>query len=134
MPKLSRILETALYVEDMAAAERFYSEVLELPLLEKGTDRMLVYTVGDDMLLICFAPETLKRTSVPPHGATGPGHMAFEVDENEYDIWKKYLTEKQVKIEKEVTWKSAARSMYFYDSSGNVLEIGTPGIWKGIKQ
>lgn len=132
MPKLSRILETALYVENMAAAEKFYTEVLELPLLEKGTDRMLVYTVGADMLLICFAPETLKRTSVPPHGTTGPGHMAFEVDEGEYDIWKKHLTERNIKIEKEVTWKSGARSMYFYDPSGNVLEIGTPGIWKDV--
>lgn len=133
MPKLSRILETALYVEDLVSAEKFYSEVLELPLLEKGTDRMLVYTVGDDMLLICFAPETLKRTSVPPHGTTGPGHMAFEVEENEYDSWKKRLTDKIIKIEKEVTWKSGARSMYFFDPSGNVLEIGTPGIWKDVQ-
>ncbi len=133
MPKLSRILETALYVEDMAAAEKFYSQVLELPLLDKEAGRMLVYTVGVDMLLICHAPETLKRTSVPPHGTTGPGHVAFEVDEDEYDVWKKHLAEQNVKIEREATWKNSARSIYFFDPSGNVLEIGTPGIWEDTK-
>ena len=133
MPKLTRILETVLYAEDMAAAEKFYSDVLELGLLTKEPGRSLVYTVGADMLLIFHAPESLKKTSVPPHGTTGPGHTAFEVDENEYDVWKRYLTEKKVKIEKEVTWKSSARSLYFKDPSGNVLEIGTPGIWRDIK-
>jgi catechol 2,3-dioxygenase-like lactoylglutathione lyase family enzyme len=133
MPKLSRILETALYVADMAAAEKFYSEVLELPLLDQEAGRMLVYTAGVDMLLICFAPETLKRTSVPPHGTKGPGHVAFEVNEDEYGTWKKHLSEKNVKIEREATWKSGARSLYFLDPSGNVLEIGTPGIWETVK-
>lgn len=133
MPKLSRILETALYVEDMAAAEKFYSEVLQLSLWDKEAGRMLVYTVGDDMLLICFAPETLKRTSVPPHGTKGPGHAAFEVNDNEYGVWKKHLTNRKIKIERETTWKSGAHSMYFYDPSGNVLEIGTPGVWKKTK-
>jgi catechol 2,3-dioxygenase-like lactoylglutathione lyase family enzyme len=131
-PKLLRILETALYVEDMAAAKKFYSEILELPLLAEEAGRMLVYKVGDDMLLICCAPETLKRTSVPPHGTSGPGHMAFEVGENEFDAWKRHLVSKNIKIEKEVTWKSSARSMYFFDPSDNVLEIATPGIWKKI--
>lgn len=132
MPKLSRILETVLYAENMAAAEKFYSEVLELPLLVKEAGRSLVYIVGPDMLLIFYAPDSLKKTSLPPHGTTGPGHAAFEVDENEYDIWKKHLTGKNIKIEKEITWKSTARSIYFFDPSGNVLEIGTPGIWKGV--
>ncbi len=132
-PKLCRILETVLYAEDMAAAERFYLEILELPLLLKEPGRSLVYTVGIDMLLIFYAPESLKKTSLPPHGTTGPGHMAFEVNEEEYDVWKKHLTEKGVKIEKEIIWKSSARSFYFFDPSGNVLEIATPDIWGKIK-
>jgi catechol 2,3-dioxygenase-like lactoylglutathione lyase family enzyme len=133
MPKLSRILETVLYAEDMEAVEKFYSEVLELPLLARDAGRSLVYTVGPDMLLIFYAPESLKKTSLPPHGTKGPGHIAFEVEEEEYDGWKKYLAAKNIKIEKEITWKSAARSIYFYDPSGNVLEIGTPGIWRDVQ-
>ena len=95
MPKLSRILETVLYAVDMAAAEKYYSGVLELSLLTGEPGRSLAYTVGTDMLLIFHAPESLKKTNPPPHGTTGPGHMAFEVDENEYDAWKKHLMKRE---------------------------------------
>jgi catechol-2,3-dioxygenase len=133
MPTLSRILETVLYAEDMTAVEKFYSEVLELSLLTKEPGRSLAYTVGVDMLLIFYAPESLKKTNLPPHGTRGPGHMAFEMEENEYEAWKEHLTGRNVVIEKEVTWKSSARSLYFRDPSGNVLEIATPGVWKAVK-
>jgi len=133
MPTLSRILETVLYAVDLAATEKFYSDVLELPLLTKEPGRSLVYSVGVDTLLIFYAPESLKKTNLPPHGTNGPGHIAFEIDENEYEVWKNYLAEKKVIIEKEVTWKSSARSLYFHDPSGNVLEIATPGVWKVVK-
>ncbi|HXF48177.1 MAG TPA: VOC family protein [Verrucomicrobiae bacterium] len=133
MPELSRILETVLYAVDMDAAEKFYSDVLALPLLTKEPGRSLAYTVGVDMLLIFYAPESLKKTNLPPHGTNGPGHIAFEIDKNEYEVWKNYLAEKKVIIEKEVTWKSSARSLYFRDPSGNVLEIATPGVWKAVK-
>ncbi len=132
-PKLSRIFETVLYAVDMAAAEKFYSDVLGLPLLTKEPNRSLVYTVGIDMLLIFYAPDALKKTNLPAHGTTGPGHMAFEVEGNEYEIWKNHLLEQRAAIEKEVTWRSSARSLYFRDPSGNVLEIATPGVWKKIK-
>lgn len=133
MPTLSRILETVLYAVDLAAAEKFYSDVLELPLLTKEPGRSLAYTVGVDMLLIFYAPESLKKTNLPAHGASGPGHVAFEIDENEYETWKEHLTGSKVVIEKEVTWKSSALSLYFRDPSGNVLEIATHGVWKAVK-
>ena len=133
MPELSRILETVLYAVEMDAAEKFYSDVLELPLLTKEPGRSLAYMVGVDMLLIFYAPESLKKTNLPAHGASGPGHVAFEIDENEYETWKEHLTGSKVVIEKEVTWKSSARSLYFRDPSGNVLEIATPGVWKAVK-
>ena len=132
MPKLSRILETALYVEDLAAAEKFYTEVLGLPLLAKQKGRHRVFTVGKDILLIFYAPKTLKDKTTP-HGAKGPGHLAFEVSQKEYERWKRHLAEKKIKIEEEVVWrKPNHRSIYFRDPSGNILEIATPGIWSAI--
>jgi catechol 2,3-dioxygenase-like lactoylglutathione lyase family enzyme len=133
MPTLSRILETVLYAVDMEAAEKFYSEVLELSLLTREPGRSLVYTVGGDMLLIFYAPESLKKTNLPAHGTSGPGHMAFEIEENEYETWKEHLLGKNIVIEKGVAWGSGARSLYFRDPSGNVLEIATPGVWKAVK-
>ena len=133
MPKLTRILETALYVKNLPAAERFYSKILDLPLLTKQKGRHLFYWVGRDVLLIFYAPKTLKDKPTP-HGAKGPGHLAFEVSQKDYDRWKKYLTGEKVKIVEEVIWKKPNyRSIYFHDPSGNVLEIATPGIWKDFK-
>jgi catechol 2,3-dioxygenase-like lactoylglutathione lyase family enzyme len=130
MPKLSKILETVLYVDDLAAAEKFYSEVLGL------SGKNGAFVVGEDMLLLFYAPETLKQKTPPPHGATGPGHMAFEVPFEEYGFWKRYVTEKGVKIEEERIWNKGdpnVRSFYFRDPSGNVLEIATPGMWKEVR-
>ncbi len=130
MPKLTHILETALYVEDMTAAKKFYGEVLGL------TGKGGSFVVGEDVLLLFHAPTTIKQKSPPPHGTTGPGHMAFEVPFEEYEFWKKYVAEKGVKIEEERIWDKSdpnVRSFYFRDPSGNVLEIATPGIWKAIK-
>lgn len=133
MPKLTRILETALYVKNLPAAEKFYSNVLGLPLLGKRKSRHLFYWVGKDVLLLFYAPKTLKEKTAP-HGAKGPGHLAFEVSQKDYGLWKKYLAENRVKIVEEVIWKKPNfRSIYFRDPSGNLLEIATPGIWEKIK-
>ncbi len=129
-PKLSRILETVLYVDNMAAAKEFYGEVLGLN--GKGG----AFVVGEDMLLLFDASKAIKQKSPPPHGAIGPGHMAFEVPFKEYEKWKKFAAEKNIKIEEEIIWDKnaipAVRSFYFRDPSGNVLEIATPGIWKKL--
>lgn len=132
-PKLLRILETALYAKNLPAAEKFYSNILGLPLLAKQKGRHLFYWVGKDVLLVFYAPKTLQN-KITPHGAKGPGHLAFEVSPKDYDLWKKYLADKKAKIVEEVVWKKPDyRSIYFRDPSGNLLEIATSGIWEKIK-
>jgi catechol 2,3-dioxygenase-like lactoylglutathione lyase family enzyme len=39
------------------------------------------------------------------------------------------LTEKKIKIEKEVVWQKGTSSLYFRDPAGNLVEIITPGSW-----
>ena len=132
-PKLTRILETALYVKNLPAAEKFYSQVLGLSLLAKQKGRHLFYWVRRDVLLVFYAPKTLQD-KITPHGAKGAGHLAFEASPKNYGRWKKYLAGKKVKIVEEVLWKKPNfRSIYFHDPSGNLLEIATPGIWRKIK-
>ena len=133
MPKLTRILETALYVKNLPAAEKFYSKILGLPLLGKQKGRHLFYWVGKDVLHLFYAPKTM-RDKTAPHGTKGPGHLAFEVSQKDFDRWKKYLAGKKVRIVEEVLWKKPNfRSLYFHDPSGNVLEIANPGIWGKLK-
>jgi hypothetical protein len=46
-----------------------------------------------------------------------------------YDSAKLMLNEKNVKIEKEVTWEKGTNLIYFRDPAGNLVEIITPGSW-----
>ena len=72
------VLETALYVGDLREAEVFYSTVLQLELDSKEDGRHLFFKCGQAMLLIFNPAMTATESgSVPQHGSTGPGHVAF---------------------------------------------------------
>ena len=54
MPRLNGILETALYVDDLGRAQRFYEDILELkPVFSDG--RLTAYDVGGRSILLVFA-------------------------------------------------------------------------------
>ena len=54
------ILETALYVDDLDAAEAFYGELLGLERVLRAGDRHVFYRCGPGILLIFNRAETLK--------------------------------------------------------------------------
>ena len=84
------ILETALYADDLDAAEAFYGGVLSLEKVTRQANRHLFYRCGPGILLIFNPAETAKPVPagalpVPSHGATGPGHVCFRVRGEEMD-------------------------------------------------
>jgi len=124
------ILETSLYVDDLARAERFYVEVLGLVLVGKQEGRHVFLRCGERMLLL-FNPLGSRESSdqFPPHGAFGPGHVAFGVGERSLERWTAWLAEHDVAIERVIDWPQGGRSLYFRDPAGNSLELTTPRIW-----
>ena len=85
------IVETAIYVDDLEAAEAFYRDVLGLAIIGKEAGRHVFFRVGDGVLL-AFNPETtLKGDVLPPHGAMGPGHFALGVRADGLDEWRRRL-------------------------------------------
>lgn len=129
------ILESALYADDLAAAERFYSGILNLKLVRREPSRHLFYRCGAGMLMI-FRPEMSarrplmgSRQPVPPHGATGPGHLCFRVQAADFPIWISHLQRNRVRIEADFQWPGGARSIYFRDPAGNSLEFAEPRLW-----
>ena len=46
MPRITRVLETSLYVDDIAASARFYEEVMGLNAISKG-DRLVALNAGE---------------------------------------------------------------------------------------
>jgi len=132
--KLSQVLESSLYVSDLAAAEAFYGVVLRLPLHSRLEGRHAFFRCGDQMVLL-FNPEATADPDLTPrglgsHGAHGPGHLAFRVEAPEIDIWRAHLESHGIEIEQEVEWGgSRGRSIYFRDPDGNSLEFATAALW-----
>jgi catechol 2,3-dioxygenase-like lactoylglutathione lyase family enzyme len=131
----SAVLESALYVTDLAKAEAFYRDVLGLTVVGKVEGRHVFFRCGDGILLLFNAdatevpPEPGARLPVPPHGARGPGHLCFTANSDEIDRWKADLEAKGVAIEADFEWPQGGRSIYFRDPSGNSLEFAEPRIW-----
>jgi catechol-2,3-dioxygenase len=124
-----RILETSLYADDLDRAEVFYKSTLGLSLFAKEANRHLFFKCGDQMLLIFNPAKTIRESEAVPHGAHGPGHVAFAVPMSELDKWKSRLKEKGIAVEKDVLWPNGARSLYFRDPAGNCLELASPLLW-----
>ena len=59
------ILETALYADDLDAAERFYGNLLGLERVTRAGDRHVFFRCGDGMLLVFNASESVKPPANP---------------------------------------------------------------------
>ncbi|NIR47884.1 glyoxalase/bleomycin resistance/extradiol dioxygenase family protein, partial [candidate division KSB1 bacterium] len=75
------------------------------------------------------AEETKKSGNLPAHGADGAGHVAFAIEHSQIDFWKQRLSQLQIEIQRQFTWPSGGKSIYFVDPSGNLLELVTPDVW-----
>jgi catechol 2,3-dioxygenase-like lactoylglutathione lyase family enzyme len=131
----SAILESALYVSDLAAAETFYRDVLGLPVIARVDGRHVFFRCGSGILLLFNAAATKvppppgARLPVPPHGTAGEGHLCFAATPTEIENWKHRLEDKGIAMEADFEWPSGGRSIYFRDPSGNSLEFAEPKIW-----
>ena len=134
MPKLSGVIETALYVDDLDRTRAFYERVLGLVPLTADS-RFVSYDVGGRSVLLLFlrgsTPEPLQLPGgiIPPHDGSGPIHMAFAIAATELPVWEKSLGEHDVAIEGRTDWPRGGKSIYFRDPDNHLLELATPGIW-----
>ena len=91
------------------------------------------------MLLVFNPAETAEppaagKLPVPPHGARGPGHVAFAATAAALDRWRTRLEAAGVAIEADFRWPAAdgapgPRSLYVRDPAGNSVEFAEPRLW-----
>lgn len=136
-PIADRILETALYADDLQRAEEFYGRLLGLSVTTRQEGRHVFFASGQGMLLI-FDPRKAQEASanpdlpVPVHGAVGAGHVCFAASASEIDAWCSFFDEQNIEVEADFCWPGGGRSIYVRDPAGNSVEFAEPRIW-GLK-
>ena len=135
MPDLDRVIETAIYVEDLARAAAFYEQVMELPVMVSD-DRFRAYDIGGESVFLVFKRGATLETvhlpggTIPPHDGHGPLHLAFGVTADELPEWEQRLTDRSIAIEARTAWPRGGHSIYFRDPDNHLLELVTRGTWK----
>jgi catechol 2,3-dioxygenase-like lactoylglutathione lyase family enzyme len=134
MPSIAGLLETALYVEDLARSTAFYTGPLQLAAMFTSP-RLVALDAGRQGVLLLFR-KGASAEDVPTRGGVVPGHhgdgrlhMAFAIAADDYEPWRRRLAEANVAIRSEVTWPAGGRSLYVDDPDGHVIELATPGLW-----
>lgn len=135
LPRLDRIVETALYCDDLSRSRAFYVDILGgEPLLDSA--RLVAVSIGGTSVLLLFQrgatlePLPTPGGVVPPHGGTGVQHIAFAVaDRSELAAWAARLGQRGVAIESRVRWPRGGESIYIRDPDQHSIELITPGLW-----
>lgn len=134
-PRVSGVLETCLYVDDLPRARAFYERVFGFtPMV--ADDRIVAFDVAPGSTLILFRrgatrnPVRVGGGLIPPHHGGGPQHFALGIEDADWDAWKAHLAAEGVAVASAVNWPQGGRSLYFHDPEGLVVELATRGLWR----
>ena len=115
------VSELVLEVVDLEAAERFYSEVLGFPVVDRWPDRGAVWVMAGDRTRI-----GLWRPQVGIFGGRGGLHVHFAMNiaDADFDAAVERLEAKGCNV-RQTAFEGAGRAAYVDDPDGNVVELWT---------
>jgi len=134
MPSVGRVLETSLYVDEVARSAAFYERVFGFEKLV-ADDRFCALNVQGEQVLLLFRkhgttePMRIPGGIIPPHDGEGTTHLAFTIRAEAEAEWTRQLAADGIAIESRVTWPRGGFSLYFRDPDGHLLELVSPGCW-----
>ena len=127
-PATQGLLESSLYVSDVAASMRFYQRIFGFRVIAGFGPRGCALEAGDRRVLLLFQ----KRGSLEiesPHDGDGELHVAFAIAREDLARWEAWLAENGLAIEERKEWERGGVSLYFRDPDRHLLEVATPGVW-----
>jgi catechol 2,3-dioxygenase-like lactoylglutathione lyase family enzyme len=137
-PRISGVLETALYVDDLPRAARFYEDIVGLKRIF-ADERLAAYEAGAASVLLLFRRGSTLETvtmpggTIPPHDGHGPLHVALAIPAQALPGWERHLGACKIAIEGRTHWPQGGTSIYFRDPDGHLLELATPGLWPNYR-
>jgi len=127
-PHSEGLLESSLYVDDVAASARFYERIFGFPMVSDFGERGCAVQAGNHQVLLLFKKGG-SRHIPSPHDGDGALHIAFAIPASELANWEAWLKENQIAVEEKRTWELGGQSVYFRDPDRHLIEIATPGVW-----
>lgn len=128
--KISRIKETCIYVAELERTQAFYAGKIGLQTISLEKGRHVFFRAGESVLLCFIASQTEQEKELPPHGARGSVHFAFEVSKEEYEAVLQQIRNTDIPVLHEHIWKNKLRSFYFHDPDANLVEVIEEGLWE----
>ncbi len=134
-PRINRVAETVLYTDDLTRATAFYRDVLGFAPMRTDGERFQAFDAGGGCTLLLFRRGATRhavpapRGMIPPHDGRGALHVAFAIDDGDFETWRSHLATRGIAVESEAGWDRGGRSLYVRDPDGHLVELVTPGIW-----
>ncbi len=122
--KLERLDHFGIEVNDLARAERFYTEVLGLSVVTHLGDQVLLDCGGQNLALFRVArpPMTPAERAARISPPLGKGHHAFRVSRADFAAARERFAHCGVESARPIDWGDHD-CIYFLDLDGNLLEI-----------
>lgn len=127
-PNTEGILESSLYVADVAQSVKFYETTFGFRVISDFGERGCAMKAGVRQVLLLFKKGG-SRDIVSPHDGDGELHLAFAIAAGELTRWEAWLAENGIAIEERRTWELGGHSLYFRDPDRHLIEVATPGVW-----
>jgi catechol 2,3-dioxygenase-like lactoylglutathione lyase family enzyme len=97
-PKSDGILESSLYVSDVARSARFYEETFGFRVIKEFGERGCAMHAGTHQVLLLFE-KGASRTIQSPHDGDGELHIAFAIPADELASWESWLQTRGIAVE-----------------------------------
>src|ERR1051325_130660 len=109
-PRTDGILETSLYVDDVARSAEFYKKLFAFPVISNFPDgRGCALAAGPRQVLLLFR-KGASRAITSPHDGDGELHLAFAISASELGPWEAWLAENRIPTAARKEWESGAHS------------------------
>jgi len=127
-PTTLGLLESSLYVSDVARSKDFYQRIFGFHVISDFGTRGCALGASKQQVLLLFK-KGASQTVRPPHDGDGELHLAFAISAAELSAWESWLAETGIMVEEKRVWELGGQSLYFRDPDRHLIELATPGVW-----